>query len=139
MFPEGLIKTNHNQFLTEFDSYLETMVGVNQNLILCGDFNINQLSLIPIKKQFDGVISRNGMNPIDSGTNKETSRTKTTLNIFLTNIHKKQCVVESISNDIKDRYPVVFCLTKILIKPKIKASKRRCMSVFNKKRLFKKY
>ena len=28
---------NENQFLTEFDIYLETMVDANQNLIICGE------------------------------------------------------------------------------------------------------
>ena len=73
-----------------------------------------------------------------SDTNKETSTTKTSLDIFLTNINKNQCVIESISYDITDHYPVVFRVTKNMIRHKTEASKRRCMSVFNKKRLFEK-
>ena len=98
---------NKNQFMTEFDSYLETMVGANQNLI-CGEFNIDQLSLTPIKKRFEDVISSNGINLMDSGITRETSRTKSTLDFFLTNINKDQCKVNSISYDITDQYPVFF-------------------------------
>ena len=46
---------NKNQFLTAIDSYLENMVGLNQNFIVCGDFSIDQLS--PIKRPFEDVIS----------------------------------------------------------------------------------
>ena len=67
---------NKNQFLTEFDSYLETMVGANQNLIMCRDFNIDQLSLTPIKNRFDDIISSNGINLMGSGITRETSTTK---------------------------------------------------------------
>ena len=88
---------NKNQFLTEFDSYLETMVGANQNLIICGDFNIVQLSLTPIKKRYEDVISSNGINLMDSGITRETSTTESTLGLFLTNINKDQCIVISIS------------------------------------------
>ena len=130
---------NKNQFLTEFDSYLETMVDANQNLIICGDFNIDQLSLTPIKKRFEDVISSNGINLMDSGITRETSTTKSSLDLFLTNINKNLCIVNSISYDITDHYPVFFSLTKSMIKPKIKASKRRSMSPLNNKILFEKY
>ena len=135
MFP----RVQKNQFLTEFDTYLETMVGANQNLIICGNFNIDQLSLTPIKKRFEDVVSSNGINLMDSGITRETSTTKTSLDLFLTNINKDQCTVNSISYDITDHYPVFFCLSKNMIKTKIKAFKRRSMSVFNKKILFEKH
>ena len=99
--------------MTEIDSYLETMVGVNPNLIVCGDFNIDQLSVTPIKKRFKDVISSNGMNLMDSGITRETSTTKTAPYLFLINIDKNQCLVESISYDITDHYPVVFGIWKI--------------------------
>ena len=130
---------NKNQFLTEFDSCLETMVDANQNLIICGDFIIDQLSLTPIKKRFEDVISSNGINLIDSGITRETSTTKSSLDLFLTNINKSQCIVNSISYDITDHYPVFFSLKKSMIKPKIKAFKRSSMSAFNNKILFEKY
>ena len=115
---------NKNQLLTEFDSYFETMVDANQNLIICGDFNIDQLYLTPIKMRFEDVISSNGINLMDSGITRETSTTKSSLNLFLTNINKNQCIVNSISYDITDHYSAFFSLTKSMIKPKIKASKR---------------
>ena len=130
---------NKNQFLTEFDIYLETMVDANQNFIICGDFNKDQLSLTPIKKRLDDVISGNGINLMDSGITRETSTTKSSLDLFLTIINNNQCIVNSISYDITDHYPVFFNLTKSMIKPKIKASKRRSMSAFNNKILFEKY
>ena len=130
---------NKNQFMTEFDSYLETMVDANQNLSICGDFNKDQLSLTPIKKRLEDVISSNGINLIDSGITRETPTTKSSLDLFLTIINKNQCIVNSISYDITDHYPVFFCLTKSMIKPKIKASKRCSMSAFNNKILFEKY
>ena len=104
---------NKNQFLTEFDSYLETMMDANQNLIICGDFKIDQLSLTPIKKRFEDVISSNGIKLIDSGKTRETSTTKSSLYLFLRNINKNQCIVNSISYDITDHYPVFFCLKKV--------------------------
>ena len=76
---------------------------------------------------------------MDSGITRETSTTKSSLDLFLTNINKNQCIVSSISYDITDHYPVFFCLTKSLIKPKTKVSKRRSMSAFNNKILFEKY
>ena len=42
---------NKTQFLTEIDSYLETLVVVNHDLIVCGDFNIDQLYLNPKTKK----------------------------------------------------------------------------------------
>ena len=134
--PPGFKK---NQFLTEFDNYLETMVDANQNLIICGDFNIDQLSLTPIKKKFEDVICSNGINLMDSGITRETSTTKSSLDLFLTNINKNQCIVNSIGYDITDHYPVFLSLTKSMIKPKIKASKRCSTSAFNNKILFEKY
>ena len=101
---------NKNQFLTEFYSYLETKVGTNQNLIICGDFNIDQLSLISIKKRFEDDISNNGINLMDSGITRETSSTKSSLNLFLTTIKKDQCIVISISYETTDHYPVFFYL-----------------------------
>ena len=71
--PPGFTK---NQFLTEFDRYPETMVDANQSLIICGDFNIDQLSLTPIKKRFEDVIASNGINLMDSGITRETSTQK---------------------------------------------------------------
>ena len=129
---------NKNQFLTEFYSYFETMVGANQNFIICGDFNIDQLSLTPIKERFEDFISSNGINLMDLGITRGTSTTKSSLNLILTNINKDQCIVNSISYDINNHYTVFFCLTK-MIKAKIKAFKRRSMSVFNNKTLFEKY
>ena len=84
-------------------------MGVNQNL---RDFNIDQLPLTPIKKRFEDVISSNGINLMDSGINRETSTAKSSLDFFPTNIKKDQCIVNSISYDITDHYPVFFCLTK---------------------------
>ena len=84
------------------------MVGANQNLIICGDFNIDQLSLAPIKKLFEDVIST--INLMDSGITTETSTTKLSLHLFLKNINKNQCIVISISYDFTDHYPVIFCL-----------------------------
>ena len=130
---------NKNQFFIEFDSHLETMVDANQNLIICGDFNIDQLSLTPIKKRFEDVISSNGINLMDLGITRKTSTTKSSLDLFLTNINKNQCIVNSISYDITDHYPVFFSQTKSMIKPKIKKSKRHSMSAFNNKILFEKY
>ena len=130
---------NKNQFFTEIESYLESMVDTNQNLIICGDFNIYQLSLTPIKTRFEDVISSNGINLMDSGITRETSTTKSSLDLFLTNINKNQCIVNSISYDITDHYPLFFSLSKSKIKPKIKTSKRRSMSAFNNKILFEKY
>ena len=101
---------NKSQFLTEFDTYLETMVGANQNLIKCGDFNIDQLSLTPMKKRFEDFIST--INLMDSGITIETSTTKSSLDLFLTKINKNQCIVISISYDITDHYPEFFCLRK---------------------------
>ena len=115
------------------------MVGANQNLIICGDFNIDQLSLTPIKKRFEDVFSGNGINLMDSGITRETSTTKSSLDLILTNINKNQCIVNSISYDINDHYPVLFCLTKNVTKTKTIAFKRRSMSVFNIKTLFEKY
>ena len=115
------------------------MVDANQNLIIWGDFNIDQLFLTPLKKRFEDVISSNGINLIDLGITRETSTTKSSLDFFLTNINKNQCIVNSISYDITDHYPVCFSLTKSMIKPKIKASIRRSMSAFNNKILFEKY
>ena len=83
-------------------------MGANQNLIVFGDFNIDQLSLVPIKKRSEDVISDDGMILTDSGITRETSTTKTSLDLFLTNIEKNQCIVEPISYDITDHYPVVF-------------------------------
>ena len=97
---------NKNQFLTEFDSYLETMVGANQNLIICGHFNIDQLSVTPMKKRFEDVISSNCINLMNSGITRETSTTKSSLDLFRTNIDKNQCTVNFISYDITDHYPV---------------------------------
>ena len=94
--------------MTEFDSYFESMVGANQNLIICGDFNIDQLSLTPITKRFEDVTSGNGINLMDSGITRETSTTKLSLDLFLTNINKDQCIVNSISYDITDHYLVSF-------------------------------
>ena len=75
---------------------------------------------------------------MDSGITRETSTTKSSLDLFLTNINKNQCTVNSISYDITDHYPVFFSLTKNMINPKIKAFKRRSMSAFNDKILFEK-
>ena len=89
------------------------MAVVNQNLIVCGDFNIDQLSLISIyKKRFEDIISSNGKNLMNSGITRETTRTKTSLDLFLQTVGKNQCIVEFISYDITDRYPVVFRVTK---------------------------
>ena len=76
---------------------------------------------------------------MDSGITRQTSTTKSSLDLFLTNINKNQCIVNSISYDMTDHYPVFFSLTKSMVKPKIKASKRRSMSAFNNKILFEKY
>ena len=76
---------------------------------------------------------------MDSGITRETSTTKSSLDLILTNINKNQCIVNSISYDITDHYPVFFSLTKSMIKPKIKTSNRRSMSAFNNKILFEKY
>ena len=130
---------NKNQYLTGFDRYLETMVDANQNLIICGDFNIDQLSLTSIKKRFEDVISSNVINLMDSRITREPSTTKSSLDLFLTIVNKNQCWVHSISYDITDHYPVLFCLTKSMIKPKIKASKRRSITAFNNKILYEKY
>ena len=86
------------------------MVGANQNLIICEDFYIDQLSLTPIKKRFEDVISSNGINLMDSGITREQ---QSSLDLFLTNINKDQCIVTSVIYDITDQYPVFFCLTKI--------------------------
>ena len=52
------------------------MLGVNQNLIVCLDFKIDQQSLTLIKKQCEDSISSNDMNLTDSGITRETSTTK---------------------------------------------------------------
>ena len=84
------------------------MVGANQNLIIDGNFNIDQLSLIPFKKLFEVVIFSNGINLMDSGITREMSKTKSSLDLFQTDINKNQCIVNSISYDITDHYPVFF-------------------------------
>ena len=91
------------------------------------------------KKRFEDVISSNGINLMDSGITRETSTTKSSLDLFLTNINKNQCIVDSISYANTDHYQVFFSLTKSMINPKIKASKRRSMSAFNNKIPFEKY
>ena len=130
---------NKNQFLTEIDSYLQTMGGVKTKPNSMWRLQYRSTVSDSYKKLFENFISCNGMNLMDLGITREASTTKTSHDLYLTNIDKNQGLVESISYEIEYHYPVTFRQTKSMIKPKIKAIKRRRMSLFTNKTLFKKY
>ena len=81
------------------------------------------------------------MNLMESGITRETSATKTSLDLCLTKTNKNQCSrIHQIQ--IHQRHygfqSCSFCLTKNMIKRKIKTFKHRSMSFFSNKTLFEK-